>query len=100
MISTAPLGVGAAAHEPFSCPAGPANVTASVGSGAGPTGCAAAPVAAVEEEADGLLVDEAPLFDFDDPPPQAASRAPAAVAPPPSSMSRRSASRRVRNPSS
>src|SRR2546429_6792629 len=98
MISTAPLGVGAAAHEPFSCPAGPANVTASVGSGAGPTGWAAAPTADVEE--DGPVLDGGePVFDSEESSPHPASSVPAAAAPTPSSISRRRASRRVRNPS-
>src|SRR5258708_28606588 len=98
MISTAPLGAGAADQEPFSSPPGPVKVTASVASGAGPTGAADPPAAVVVEDGP-VLDDDAPLPDFDESSPQPASRVVAAAAPTPSSISRRSASRRVRYPS-
>src|SRR2546423_1568208 len=97
MISTAPFGAGAADHDPFSGPAGPAKVTGSTGRGAGPTGVAEPAVAEVDE-ADGPLVDAAPS-DFLSSLPQPAKSVVAVAAPTPRSISRRSASRREMNPS-
>src|SRR4051812_19482349 len=95
MIRTAPVGVGAADHEPFTGPAGPVNVIASVASGAGPTAWAVAEVVD-----DGSVLDELAPVPVDDlSSPQPARSAAAAVAPTPSSRRRRSASRRVRKPS-
>src|SRR2546429_7179984 len=98
MMSTAPFAPGAADQEPFSWPAGPAKVTASVARGAGPTGVADPP-AAVVVDVGAVVDDDAPLPDFDESSLHPASRVPAAAAPNPSSISRRNASRRVRNPS-